>query len=106
MMSDDVRLEIKGFSKDSKFGSFVKSVVDQLHLEAPSDATTTASFTKFENLVTGAIQISSSQGVFSAQGQGHKARDVVFKTVKKVRKQLRAWKKARFAGQHEKPTAA
>lgn len=93
---DDLRLELKGFEAGSDFGGFTKGLVDDLYLDAPSDASLTASFTRFEDHVTGAIQISSSQGVFSATAGGVDAKEVAQKIVRRIRKQLSAWKQSRW----------
>lgn len=93
---DDIRLELKGFEAGSAFGGFAKGLVDDLYLDAPSDASLTASFTRFEDHVTGAIQISSSQGVFSATAGGVGAEEVAQKIVRRIRKQLSAWKQSRW----------
>lgn len=92
----DVHYQFNGFDENSKFPFLVKELIGQLHLEAPSDATTTASFTKYERLVSGAVQISSAEGVFSALGRSHNARGVLFQILRQLRIQLKEWKKKRF----------
>lgn len=96
MQIEDVRIHLKGFEKKDRFGCFVKSLVDDIHLEAPSDSTTTASFTKSEAYVTGSIQISSSEGVFSARAEGCNPRKVALEVARELRKQLRNWRRTRF----------
>jgi ribosome-associated translation inhibitor RaiA len=94
---DEIKIRINGFESDPEFAIFVKGQVDQIHFEeAPSDATTTASFTKYDTLVTGAIQISSIQGVFSAKARGEDGYQVVNQVFRQIRHQLNRWKRNRW----------
>jgi len=98
---DDVRIELSGFKDEPEFAGYVKKLIDQIHYEeAPSDASTMASFTKYESYVTGAIQVSSSQGVFSAKAEGNNERDVVYKVFQDIFNQLRTWKHLRWLKEH------
>jgi hypothetical protein len=98
---DSIRIELKGFNDNPEFAAYVKKLIDQIHFEdAPSDASTTASFTKYESHVTGAIQISSVQGVFSAKAEGDNERDVVYKVFQDIFNQIRTWKHIRWLKEH------
>src|SRR5689334_9611347 len=92
----DVSLTMNGFDANSKFAEFAKTLIDDLHRLAPSDATTRASFTKLESQTSGSIQISSIHGTFSAQAQGRNAREVAYRVTREIREQLSAWKKNRW----------
>jgi hypothetical protein len=96
MTFEDVRIDVKGFGVDSHFERFLKPLVYDLHLDAPSDSTTTASFTINNSHVTGAIQISSLNGVFSARSSGTNPRHVAKTIVRDIRKQIREWKILRW----------
>jgi len=102
---EDINIRLYGFEDDPEFAIFVKGLVNQLHFEeAPSDATTMASFTKCEHLVTGAIQISSIQGVFSAKARGDDEHQVVNHVFREIQHQLSRWKRRRWRKEHpEKP---
>ncbi|WP_413288968.1 hypothetical protein [Bdellovibrio sp. HCB337] len=98
---DDIRIRLNGFEDDPDFAIYIKGLVDQIHFEeAPSDSTTMASFTKYEQLVTGAIQISSIQGVFSAKARGVDGRQVVHQVFREIRHQLNRWKRRRWRKEH------
>ncbi len=96
MTHEDVKIEVKGFGKDSHFERYLKPLVQDIHVEAPSDSSTTASFTIYDSHVTGAIQISSLNGVFSSRGSGHDPKQVAKQIVRDIRHQLRDWKHLRW----------
>lgn len=95
MPPEEIEIRLIGFAASSGFEIFLKTILDQLMLEAPSDSSITASFIKTEGLTSGEVLISSSQGQFSAHIRGRNSREVVIRIVQSIREQLGRWKKVR-----------
>lgn len=96
MPTNDIRLELNGFESSSYFGCIAKGLIDDLFMDSPSDASLKASFTRFEDAIVGGIQISSSQGVFSAHASGGDPEETAARIIATLRRQLGEWKMSRW----------
>jgi hypothetical protein len=98
MSADDVAVDLEGFDSKSNFGSFLKGIVGGLSLEAPSNSAIKAVFKNQGHVITGTIEIQSSEGLFSANAEGRNSRETALRICREIRTQLRYWKKRRRVG--------
>ncbi|MBX9768775.1 MAG: hypothetical protein K2X47_15990 [Bdellovibrionales bacterium] len=99
MKHEKVIVQFRGFHPSDSTNDFIRSVVDEIHREAPFSSTLRATFSKRstkEREYKGFVHIHSSAGPFFAIAVSPTLREVADKLLEQSRRKVSKWKSNRF----------
>ncbi|HVK62225.1 MAG TPA: hypothetical protein VM432_11770 [Bdellovibrionales bacterium] len=96
MIQEKVQLEFMHFEPDYETRSFVSSVAEKIHFNAPSDAAMKLALQKGKDAIQASCRIASQAGTFVAEAVSESPIRAVQQIERKIKDQLDAWKAWRF----------
>ncbi len=92
----DKVIDYSGFDPSGDENTLLKSALERVHMEAPSDSFTKLFFKKVGSGYEGILKVNSSIGSFSAKEKGQELITLAESLMQKIRGQLTSWKNMRF----------
>ncbi len=89
-------IDYSGFDPSGDETSQLKTALERVHMEAPSDSFTKLIFTKTGNTIEGILKVTSTNGSFLAREKGQELVALADDLIQKIRSQLSSWKELRF----------
>lgn len=86
-----------GFKPTPSLEVVAKTVFGRVHNEAPSDSFSCATIRKTIQGFQAALKINSSVGTFVAEAVAEDPQKAILSLSRRIRSQLRVWKRQRFA---------
>lgn len=96
MSEESIEFEFLGFEPESRLRTFLSILAESLSAEAPSDSLIKIGIQKMENSMKASCRIVSIAGVFCAEAIHNNPQRAFRRVEKKIRRQLKRWKKYRF----------
>jgi cytochrome P450 len=96
MSYDDVHVQYQGFHPSDFTKSFIRSLLEEIHDEAPSGASVRAIFSKKDGNFKGTINVRSAAGPFFAMDVHSSLIGVAEHLLRQMRRKLDRWKSNRF----------
>lgn len=103
MRNDCVHFEFIGFDPEHEIRNFVSTVVENLHLSAPSDSAMKVAISRGKGVIEASCRIASRAGTFVAEVVSDSPIRAIQKIEENISMQLDDWKRRRFLNESSSP---